>query len=174
MKYVIVIIILSFSFLIYAQNESFINDFVWMVKTFEENDAGYQYAINIKGLDAYKKHNEIFKERVNRVKDIDEFYILLNNWTKFFRNGHIGIEKLAAKQSRKVKLYGKTTYGELNISNLYGVKFPSGNFKLWYGLSRTKRIPKFTIDDKGIQPDYYFDKLIPEYKWIKHILQMTE
>ena len=31
------------------------------------------------------------------------------------------------------------------------------------------RIPEMTIDDKGIQPDYYIDKEIPKYEWIKYV-----
>ncbi|MBL7936725.1 MAG: peptidase S41, partial [Bacteroidia bacterium] len=76
---------------------------------------------------------------------------------------------LAAKQSKKVKLFGTTTAGILDISNMYFVNSPCGNFKLGYCLSKSKRIPYFTIDGKGIQPDFYFVKSIPEYYWIKNV-----
>ncbi len=76
---------------------------------------------------------------------------------------------LAAKQSKKVKLFGKTTFGVLDISNMYFVPSPCEEFELGYSLSRSMRIPDFTIDQKGIQPDYYLDKDIPEYKWVGHV-----
>lgn len=76
---------------------------------------------------------------------------------------------LAAKQSRKVKLFGTTTFGVLDVSNMYFVLSPCGEFELGYSLSRSMRIPEFCIDGKGIQPDYYLDKGIPEYQWTQYV-----
>ncbi|MEM1359164.1 MAG: S41 family peptidase, partial [Bacteroidota bacterium] len=73
---------------------------------------------------------------------------------------------LAAKQSKKVKLFGTTTFGVLDISNMYYVDAPCGDFQLGYSLTRSMRIPDMTIDDKGIKPDYYLDKSIPSHSWI--------
>jgi hypothetical protein len=76
---------------------------------------------------------------------------------------------LAAKQSKKVKLFGTTTFGSLDISNMYSVKSPWNNMELGYCLSRSYRIPDFTIDGKGLQPDYYLDREIPKYEWIDFV-----
>lgn len=76
---------------------------------------------------------------------------------------------LEAKQSKKVKLFGKTTQGVLDISNMYFIDSPCQEFKLGYSLSRSMRIPDFTIDEIGIQPDYYLDKDIPEYEWVDFV-----
>lgn len=76
---------------------------------------------------------------------------------------------LAAKQSKKVKLFGTTTAGVLDISNMYFVEAPCKDFELGYSLSRSMRIPEMTIDNKGIQPDYYIDKSIPQYKWVEFV-----
>jgi len=73
---------------------------------------------------------------------------------------------LEAKQSKKVKLFGVTTLGSLDISNMYSVNSPDGNYKLWYGLTKSYRIPEMLIDGKGLQPDFYFDKTIKPYEWI--------
>jgi len=78
---------------------------------------------------------------------------------------------LAAKQSKKVKLFGRTTAGVLDISNMYFVNSPCGELELGYCLSRSMRIPEMTIDDKGIQPDYYMDKTIPVYQWIDFVAE---
>ena len=79
---------------------------------------------------------------------------------------------LEAKQSKKVKLFGTTTLGSLDISNMYSVIFPSKEFKLWYGLTKSHRIPEMLIDGKGIQPDYYFDKTIKPYEWIDKTIEI--
>lgn len=76
---------------------------------------------------------------------------------------------LAAKQSKKVKLFGTTTFGALDISNMYSIESSCKEFRLNYCLSRSLRIPNFAIDDIGIQPDYYLDKTIPQHKWVEAV-----
>ncbi len=76
---------------------------------------------------------------------------------------------LAAKQSKKVKLFGRTTAGILDISNMYYVESPCKEFVLGYGLSKSMRLPDMVIDDIGIQPDFYLDKEIPEYDWVEFV-----
>jgi hypothetical protein len=76
---------------------------------------------------------------------------------------------LAAKQSKKVKLFGVTTSGALDISNMTSVESPCKEFALYYCLSRSLRIPDMTIDDIGLQPDYYLDKTIPQHKWVEFV-----
>lgn len=79
---------------------------------------------------------------------------------------------LAAKQSKKVKLYGRTTFGALDISNMNVVESPCKQFVLGYAMSRTMRIPGMSIDGKGIQPDFYIDSSIPKYKWVDFVREM--
>ncbi len=76
---------------------------------------------------------------------------------------------LAAKQSKKVKLYGTTTKGALDISNLIAVKSPCGDLELEYCMSRSFRIPDMAIDEIGVQPDYFIDETIPKYKWLEFV-----
>lgn len=76
---------------------------------------------------------------------------------------------LAAKQSKKVKLFGRTTFGALDVSNLNVTKSPCQEYGLVYALSKSSRIPHMAIDDIGIQPDYYIDDEIPAYEWINFV-----
>ena len=76
---------------------------------------------------------------------------------------------LAAKQSKKVKLFGVTTFGAVDISNILYVNSPCKEFRLRYCMSRSLAIPDFTIDNVGLQPDYYLDKTIPQYKWVEYV-----
>jgi hypothetical protein len=76
---------------------------------------------------------------------------------------------LAAKQSTKTKLFGKTTMGVLDISNMNFVTSDCGDIQLGYSMSKSLRIPHMTIDDKGIQPDYYLDDSIKQYEWIPFV-----
>ncbi|MCS4302545.1 S41 family peptidase [Chryseobacterium sp. BIGb0232] len=76
---------------------------------------------------------------------------------------------LASKQSKKVKLFGTTTAGVLDISNMYYVTSPCNDIKFGYSLSKSFRIPDMAIDGKGIQPDYFIDTTIPEHQWIEYV-----
>ena len=82
---------------------------------------------------------------------------------------------LAAKQSKKVKLFGTTTEGVLDISNMHFVNSPCGDYELGYGLSRSMRIPEMTIDGKGIQPDYYINKYqFEKFDWIDFVIETLD
>lgn len=78
---------------------------------------------------------------------------------------------LAARQSKKVKLFGQTTFGALDISYTYTAKSPKGDFELIYCLSKSLRIPEMTIDDKGIHPDYFIYNHVAKYKWIDFVTE---
>jgi len=61
---------------------------------------------------------------------------------------------LAAQNSKKVTLFGNQhTAGVLDYSNAVPVILPSGNYKLTYPLTRSKRLPEHPIDNIGISPD---------------------
>ncbi|MEM9982763.1 MAG: S41 family peptidase [Bacteroidota bacterium] len=81
---------------------------------------------------------------------------------------------LSAKQSKKVKLFGTTTQGALDVSNLFFTYSPEEDFVLVYALSKSLRIPNFVIDDIGIKPDFYLDKEIPFSEWIKHTAKVLD
>lgn len=77
---------------------------------------------------------------------------------------------LAARQSKKVTLYGVATMGVLDISNMYFVKSPCGDFELGYCLSKSLRPPEKRIDGMGIQPDHTIDQGIHDYQWVHYVL----
>jgi len=79
-----------------------------------------------------------------------------------------------AKQSTKVKLFGTTTSGSIDIAGMHYTKFPCDNLWLSYGISKSHRIPNFKIDGRGIQPDYFIHESIPEHKWILHTKDILE
>ncbi len=81
---------------------------------------------------------------------------------------------LAAKQSKKVKLFGHRTFGALDISNMRPAEFPCGQMRLWYSVSRSLRIPDMAIDGIGLQPDVYMNSTIPDYEWIPFVERWFE
>jgi Peptidase family S41 len=91
------------------------------------------------------------------------------------RNGSTDEEfLLAAKQSKKVKIFGKPTAGILDISNMNEIDFPNGQFVLGYAMSQSFRIPNFCIDGVGIQPDYFMDDTLPDDEWIEYTQMILE
>ena len=81
---------------------------------------------------------------------------------------------IEAKQSRKVKVFGRPTGGMLDISNVNFVDFPDGKFVLAYGMSKSYRIPDYCIDGVGIQPDYFIDEAVKENDWIEYTRKVLE
>jgi len=70
------------------------SNFEWVKKTFEENDAGFQYIIEKKGQTAYNIHNQLILEKIRNANTLAECTNLLSEWLKFIRTGHIGISPL--------------------------------------------------------------------------------
>jgi hypothetical protein len=60
---------------------------------------------------------------------------------------------LAMRQSFKVKLFGQSSAGALDYSNLRPWTLPSGKRRLLYATSRSLRLPEFSVDAAGIPPD---------------------
>ena len=98
MNFKIIILILTLITLIskvtYGQDCDCKNNFEWVKKTFEENDAGFQYILDKKGQQAYNIHNTLFADKIKSAKSLTECTTLLYEWLTFFRSGHIGIEPL--------------------------------------------------------------------------------
>lgn len=92
MKNTILLIAILFGISANAQDCSCTDHFNWVKKTFEENDAGFRFAVDRKGEAAYQKHNETFAEKVKTITDKDTCLYALYDWLKFFRNGHIDID----------------------------------------------------------------------------------
>ncbi|WP_282079900.1 S41 family peptidase [Aquimarina algiphila] len=116
-------------------------------------------------------------DNIVKTKKLDTIYSFPQNVAILINKGNGSTAEqflLAAKQSKKVKLFGTTTVGVLDISNMHLVDFPCKDLKLGYSISKSMRIPEMTIDDKGIQPDYYIHKSIPDHKWIQYTQQILE
>ena len=110
----------------FGQNCDCSSNLKWLIKTFEQNDAGFQYVIDNKGKDLYLAHNKSFVEKASKIKDKSECLELLNNWTEFFRRNHLEVvlnDKTNPKNNQK-------ELSENEIINLY------------------KNSPKFEINDK--------------------------
>ena len=60
---------------------------------------------------------------------------------------------LAARQSRKVTLFGQPTAGVLDYADLYMESLPSGLFAVSIPMSRSLRLPERPFDPNGIRPD---------------------
>ena len=73
------------------------------------------------------------------------------------------------KQSKKVKLFGTSTMGAIDIAGLNTVLFPCEDLRLIYGLSRSLRMPNYAVDGRGVQPDYFIHESIPQHKWITYV-----
>lgn len=81
---------------------------------------------------------------------------------------------LEARTSYKVKLFGRPTYGTLDVSNMRRIASPDGCFELAYTMSMSHRLPHMPVDVMGIQPDHYLDEGIPALQWVGHVQSVME
>lgn len=75
---------------------------------------------------------------------------------------------LQVRQSQRVKLLGRPTSGQLDVSNLRPHVLPSGVRAIFYATSRSGRLPAMPIDDIGVQPDI----LLPESSTEDEVLRV--
>lgn len=135
-------------------------------------------------MERYKSYYELLNNNIGafvnlsgnkvNIKTLDTVYPYPQHIAIMINENNVSTDEqflLEARQSKKVKLYGRTTKGGLDISNLSLIHSPNKDFVLVYALSKSLRIPEMTIDDKGVQPDYYIDKEIPEEQWIDFVIE---
>ena len=93
MKNIILNLLLLFlvTYNVSAQDCNCTESFDWMVNVVEKNDAGFQYVIDKKGIEDYKKFTAIQKEKAKSTLTINDCQAVMSYWLKFFRSGHIGI-----------------------------------------------------------------------------------
>lgn len=129
-------------------------------------------------MEKYEKLNNHLGEFVNlnaektKILKFDTVYEFPKQVALLINENNVSTDEqfiLEAKQSKKVKLFGRTTKGGLDMSNLYLTYSEDKQFVLVYALSRSLRIPHMTIDDIGIMPDFFLDEEIPEYEWINYV-----
>ncbi|PTT01681.1 hypothetical protein DBR11_06770 [Pedobacter sp. HMWF019] len=77
-----------------------------------------------------------------------------------------------AKQSKKVKLLGKPSYGALDYGNAYLVDFGCPGYQVFMPTYRAMRLPDYPIDNIGIQPDVYVDSSVKD--WVEFAVRYLE
>ena len=79
---------------------------------------------------------------------------------------------LAAKQSNKVKLFGVPTEGAVDTGFRNSIDSPCGELRLDFWMTRSTRLPALVLDGIGIQPDFFIDSSIPNYRWVEHVTEI--
>lgn len=81
---------------------------------------------------------------------------------------------LLAKQSDKVIIFGLSSNGPLDLSDINQLTSPCGDFKFNYYITRKQNLPKEIFRDNVIKPDNYIDEAIPKHKWKKYVMNKME
>ena len=77
----------------------------WMKETFENNDAGFQWVIEKKGLERYKQFCDSIEYELKNATDINDCQRIMNDWGMFFRKGHffIGVNQTTSGKTAPAK-----------------------------------------------------------------------
>ena len=98
-KGLLFILTIFLSGLTFGQNCSCADNFVWLKETFEKNDAGFKYVIDKKGEADYKKHTDIYNEKVQIITDKELCAEALLEWLRYFRRGHLWLQSISKKET---------------------------------------------------------------------------
>jgi hypothetical protein len=167
MKKLLLLIIL-FPYYTQAQECDCKSSFNWLKTTFAENDAGFPMIIEEKGMAAYNKHNDSIENLAGQANNHLECVDLLNNWTKFFRKGHVGIaySRPKAKSNKdakpEIKDYNAETYS-VDTIDLFQ-KLRSGEQE--YGLVGVWNLRYYSV---AIVPD----TINPERSYVGVVLETS-
>ena len=82
------------------------------------------------------------------------------------------------RQSFKVKLFGRTTFGAIDYGNLRPYELPSGKRRLFYATSRSLRLPAQPFEPNGIAPDQFLpapaaDAFELEIETVRRVIEGT-
>lgn len=138
------------------------DDKEWYTRKLEEASQNLGAFIDVHGRKYRTTTLDSIFEHPSRI------YILIDNFCASTTEQFL----LAARQSSKVKIVGVPSAGALDVSNLNEVLSPTQDFKLIYATSKSLRLPTYTIDDRGIQPDYFMHDFIAAYDWVDYVLNL--
>jgi hypothetical protein len=119
-----IILFLLFIVKISAQKCNCESNFEWVKKTFEANDAGFQYVLETKGAEAYASHNAKFLKQIKATKDLTSCKKLMYEWLQFFRNDHFSIrpikrvDTVASKPTSATTVTANDKWETLNVDTV--------------------------------------------------------
>ncbi|MEL6483921.1 MAG: peptidase S41, partial [Bacteroidota bacterium] len=70
MKTLVYALLFTIPVLFYGNECDCKSNFEWAKTTFENNDAGFEYAISLKGKSAYESHTEAIAKKASTTSDI--------------------------------------------------------------------------------------------------------
>lgn len=79
-----------------------------------------------------------------------------------------------ARQSYKVKIFGRPTAGAFDFSNINIVDSPDNKYQLYLTITQRKEFEDYRVDDIGIQPDFFIDMSVKEIDWVDYVLTEIE
>ena len=93
--------------------------FNWAATEFKKNDAGFDYAIEMKGEEAYKRLTAEKYSKSKKITSPPDCVKLINEWLIFFRKSHIGLSLNSSSYADQVNLYDKFAVERLSKNTMY-------------------------------------------------------
>ena len=93
--------------------------FNWAATEFEKNDAGFDYAIETKGKEAYEKITAEKQSKSKKITSPPDCVKLVNEWLNFFRKSHIGFFLNSPSYADQINIYDKFAVKRLSKNTIY-------------------------------------------------------
>ena len=153
MKKTTFLTIFFFSIIVSSQKKcNCLANLKWAIKTFEENDSGFQYIIDVKGQDLYKEYNYQFFDKSKGITSLELCSNLINEWLSFFRKGHKSFQ-IANQTLNQSNTHKTESYINIKLSEFKKYLTEKRNIDyegIWESTSYTVAIKKIDNIYKGI------------------------
>ena len=93
--------------------------FDWVVAEFKKSDAGFDYAVDMKGIEAYEKHTVEKQTESKSITSSNDCVKLVNEWLVFFRKSHIGFFPNRPTFADDVNSFDKFAIKRLSEKTMY-------------------------------------------------------
>ena len=153
----------------------------------EQIESNEMYKNDAQLMQQAKDFYDNIKNRVGEFVFVDGVEMIVHSFDKILKSpknvgvivNHISMSAteefaIAAKQSKKVKIFGTVTYGAIDTGAVTTTTSPCGELVLMYCAMRNPRTNYMQIDEIGVQPDFLIDSSVPDYKWVEYVNDMMQ
>ncbi len=135
----------------------------WIKETFENNDAGFQWAIEEKGLERYRHFCDSIENELKKASDIYECQEIINDWGRFFRKGHFFVSLNQIKATDNATVKTETVDYSIETVKLQTQKLKDSMVGIWQSFPYKIGIVRDTVNFNRKYVGFIIESEVPEW-----------